>query len=148
MCLRQQWCLVTIVSPSLVLWWIKEWLCSLLTLLDQVAQQVLSVIPNPGTQALSWGLTAKQGSHWVFSPCLPSLLALFFKWVPVLNTRKQELKQGSCSADWWSACNCLCKSAQIQYVYFFMSMCLNISCARIFFKANHLHAINLILKTF
>lgn len=57
---------------------------------------------------------------------------LFLGWVPGLNTRKQEPKQGSCSVDWWSAYNCLCESVKVQYVYFCMSMCLNISYMRIF----------------
>lgn len=73
---------------------------------------------------------SQEGSQNVLSPCLPPSFVLFLKWIPVLNTRKLELKQGSRSVDWWSACNCLCKSVKVQYVYFFMSMCLNISCVR------------------
>lgn len=150
MCLEQQWCLIDIVYSSLVLWWIKR-LCFPSNSPGSGDSAGALSHPECGTPALRWGLAAKQGSHWLFSPCLPSLLVLFFKWVPVLNTRKQELKQASRSADWWSACNCLCKSAQIQYVYFLMSVCLNISCVRkkwIFLRQTILHAINLILKTF
>lgn len=97
---------------------------------DHMGLQVPLSSPTPGTQAFHWGRASKPGLPWVFPPGPPSSLALFLEWVPVLNTRKQELKQGSCSVNWWSACNGLYKSVKVHYVYFHMSVGLDVSCVR------------------